>query len=333
MNDFSESKAPCPGLVVAIADAVAPEALAERPLAAIAKLELLGEHLIRCILAFENLRERDGATQTDWLNILSNRGILPSTLLPFFQVLNSESKSSREAVNVHSRAVLLMQLAERLTTWFAKSYALYLPLAAKEAEDADGVFKAIRENPPSEAVRRSARKGAARRASLIRLSEAETRVMIDFQLRAAGWQADSLAYRFSQGTRPEKGVNKAIAEWETETGPADYALFVGLDFIGVVEAKKMGKDVVADLIQSKRYSSGARLDGQARFIEGHWGDYRVLFLFSTNARPYFEQLREKSGIWFLDARCPTNHPRPIQGWYSAEELSALLTQDIPASHL
>jgi type I restriction enzyme R subunit len=76
------------------------------------------------------------------------------------------------------------------------------------------------------------------------------------------------------GTRPEKGVNKAIAEWETETGLADYAL-VGLDFIGVVEAKKMGKDVVADLTQSKRYSSGARLT-EAWFIEGPWESYRVL---------------------------------------------------------
>ena len=127
-----------------------------------------------------------------------------------------------------------------------------------------------------------------------------------------------------------EGVNKAIAEWQTETGPADYALFVGLDFIGVVEAKKMGKDVISDLTQSKRYSQGALLDGQARFVGGPWGEYRVPFLFSTNARPYLEQLKEKSGIWFLDARSATNHPRPLQGWYSAEELLGLLQQDIPA---
>jgi hypothetical protein len=42
MNDFSELKASCPGLAAAIADAVAPDTLAERPLATIAKLELLG---------------------------------------------------------------------------------------------------------------------------------------------------------------------------------------------------------------------------------------------------------------------------------------------------
>ena len=332
MNAFSELKTTCPGLLKGIADAAVLETITDNPSATIAKLELLAEHLARCILAFEVLKEPEGSTQTRRLNILSNRGLLPPVLLPFFQVLNRDrQEANRSAVNVHSRVTLLMQLAERLASWFSKSYVLCLPPAAKDAEDAEDVFKSIRENPPSEATRRSARKAAVRRANMMQLSEGETRVMIDFQLRAAGWQADSLLFRYSQGSRPEKGVNKAIAEWETETGPADYALFAGLDFIGVVEAKKMGKDVVADLTQSKRYSNGAKLDGQARFVEGPWGDYRVPFLFSTNARPYFDQLKEKSGIWFLDARCPTNHPRPLQGWYSAEELIALFKQDIPAA--
>ncbi|BBO82423.1 hypothetical protein DSCO28_29890 [Desulfosarcina ovata subsp. sediminis] len=129
-----------------------------------------------------------------------------------------------------------------------------------------------------------------------------------------------------------QNANKAIAEWHTESGPADYALFAGLDFIGVVEAKKMGKDVLSDLAQSKRYSRDALLDGQARFTGGPWGDYRVPFLFSTNARPYLDQLKEKSGIWFLDARASTNHPRPLQGWYTAEELLDYFSQDISGAH-
>ncbi len=168
-----------------------------------------------------------------------------------------------------------------------------------------------------------------RRAATITLAEEETRVIIDYQLRSAGWQADTLSLRYSLGVRPEKGANKAIAEWPTEAGPADYALFAGLDLIGVVEAKKMGKDVLADLTQGKRYARNVKLDGETRFIGGPWSDFKVPFLFSTNARPYLEQLKEKSGIWFLDARNPTNHPRPLQGWFSAEELLSLLHQDIP----
>ena len=61
------------------------------------------------------------------------------------------------------------------------------------------------------------------------LSEAETRRLIDKQLRDAGWEADSVEIRWSRGTRPVKGRNLAIAEWPTETGPADYVLFVDGD--------------------------------------------------------------------------------------------------------
>jgi len=164
------------------------------------------------------------------------------------------------------------------------------------------------------------------------LQEDETWVIIDHQLQTAGRQADSQSLRHSLGARPEKGVDKAISEWPTETGPADYALFSGLDLIGLIEAKKLGKDILSDLTQSKRYARSPLLDGEARFIAGPWNDCKVPFQFSTNGRPYLEQLKEKSGIWFLDVREPANHPRPLQGWYSAEELRALLQQAIPAAH-
>ena len=62
-------------------------------------------------------------------------------------------------------------------------------------------------------------------------SEAETRYLIDEQLRKVGWEADTEQLRYSKGTRPEKGRNMAIAEWPTDSqvgnkGYADYALFV-----------------------------------------------------------------------------------------------------------
>lgn len=125
MNGFSELSASCPGLAAGIMNACAADVLTKNPLAAIAKLQLLGEHLARCILAFEALKEPEEATQTHRLNILSNRGFLPPILLPFFQVLNRESESSTRAVNVHSRATLLVQFAERLAAWFSKSCPNY----------------------------------------------------------------------------------------------------------------------------------------------------------------------------------------------------------------
>ncbi len=78
-------------------------------------------------------------------------------------------------------------------------------------------------------------------------SEQKTRQRIDEQLRAADWQADTLNLLYSNGVRPEHGKNMAIAEVPFGDGYADYALFVGLRLIGIVEAKKSTKDVMADV--------------------------------------------------------------------------------------
>lgn len=57
---------------------------------------------------------------------------------------------------------------------------------------------------------------ANKAAQSVHLDEAETRKLIDEQLRQAGWEVDSNLLRYAKGTRPEKGKNKAIAEWPTE---------------------------------------------------------------------------------------------------------------------
>src|SRR5215204_3009973 len=80
-------------------------------------------------------------------------------------------------------------------------------------------------------------------ASRIDLDEAETRALFDQQLRDRGWEADTKRLRSSRGVRPAKNRNMAIAEWPTSNGPADYALFVGLKFVGLVEAKRKRKNV------------------------------------------------------------------------------------------
>src|SRR5690606_38810200 len=62
------------------------------------------------------------------------------------------------------------------------------------------------------------------------LNEDLTRILIDQQLIDAGWEADSLDLTYGKGARPEKGKNKAIAEWPTSSPKAcaDYVLFAGL---------------------------------------------------------------------------------------------------------
>lgn len=165
-------------------------------------------------------------------------------------------------------------------------------------------------------------------AAKVNLDEASTRAIIDEQLRAAGWEANTQELRFSRGTRPEKGRQLAIAEWPTTEGPADYVLFDGLTAMAVVEAKKVRKDVAASLEQSKRYASGFTASHGAQLAGGPWGKYRVPFLFATNGRPYLKQLETKSGIRFRDARRGANLATALLGWYSPEGLRGLLKQDI-----
>ncbi|MEM1251609.1 MAG: type I restriction-modification system endonuclease [Cyanobacteria bacterium P01_H01_bin.21] len=158
------------------------------------------------------------------------------------------------------------------------------------------------------------------------LDERETRRLIDAQLREAGWEVDTETLTYSNGTRPQKGKNLAIAEWPTVNGRADYILFVGLDAIAAVEAKRKSKDVSGAVDQAKRYSRGFQAD--EILPGGPWKEYKLPFVFATNGREFLPQLETKSGIWFCDVRRPENLRRPLRSWYSPAGLIDTLAQDI-----
>jgi len=178
-------------------------------------------------------------------------------------------------------------------------------------------------------------KASTKAASHLHLDEAATRRLIDEQLRQAGWLADSDNLRYSKGARPEKGKNMAIAEWPTESGPADYVLFCGLTPMAPVEAKRKHLDVSSSLQQAKRYSRGFKPSADLQTHSQSWGakgEFRLPFVFSTNGRPYLRQIDTHSGIWFCDLRRPENLSRALQGWFTPEGLAALLKQDEDAAH-
>ena len=172
-------------------------------------------------------------------------------------------------------------------------------------------------------------------AEVLQLDEADTRKMIDQQLRQVGWMADSQTLKYSRGTRPEKGKNLAIAEWPTVSGSADYVLFTGLIPIAVIEAKRKNVDVSGALQQAKRYSRTFTPTSETLLPESNWGDadaYRVPFAFSSNGRPFLRQLSTRSGIWFCDLRRADNLGHVLDGWYTPEGLTALLKRDEPRAH-
>lgn len=169
---------------------------------------------------------------------------------------------------------------------------------------------------------------AAQAATAFELDEADTRVIIDRQLRQTGWEADTANLKYSKGARPEKGRNQAIAEWPTANGPADYVLFIGLTPVAAIEAKRNNKDVSSALQQAKRYSRGFERSEELTPFGAPWGDFKLPFVFSSNARPYLKQLETRSGIWFCDVRRPTNLSRALDGWYTPERLKDVLKRDV-----
>jgi type I restriction enzyme, R subunit len=77
----------------------------------------------------------------------------------------------------------------------------------------------------------------------IDLDESATRRLIDQQLRDAGWEVDTEQLTDAAGVRPEKGRNLAIAEYPIGRRSADYVLFIGLEAVAVIEAKRRHKNV------------------------------------------------------------------------------------------
>ncbi|WP_347489811.1 type I restriction-modification system endonuclease [Desulfoscipio sp. XC116] len=325
------------------------------PNTSLIKLRMFGEILSKIILSYENLEEPYDGKQTTRLSLIKSDGALPDRLIGMFHsIRKAGNKATHEAYGTVQEATTQMTFAYRLAVWFVQTYDnwTFNPSPFKEPEklqdihELQDLLRRKTENFEAELARlqeelaqqkaaavlteeeKSKRHDRAQKAAAkIKLSEAETRKLIDQQLQAAGWEADTQNLRWSKGTRPEKNRNLAIAEWPTEAGPADYALFAGLEIIGLVEAKKKSKDVVADMEQVKNYAKHITQRAD-EIIPGTLGSYKVPFLFTTNSRPYLKQLETKSGVWLLDARKKTNHPRPLQAWYTPQGLKELLKQNI-----
>ncbi len=87
-----------------------------------------------------------------------------------------------------------------------------------------------------------------------------------------------------------------------------------------------------EINQAQRYARGLRFEGGASPIGGPWPDpgeepFLVPFVFSANGRPYLKQIETQSGIWFRDARSPTNIRRYLVDWPTPDGLKGMLEVD------
>lgn len=183
----------------------------------------------------------------------------------------------------------------------------------------------------SKEVREQRRKISVKFAKKHQLTEAETRQLIDKQLQEAGWEADTEKLNnWKLKTEPKKGHNMAIAEWVLPNGQrADYALFKGLEFYGIVEAKKWDQDIAGQMAQPKEYSREVPFRSDYLLVDNQMGDYKVPFIYTANGRPYLKQYKEKSGIWFWDARNPKENAYALEEFHHPEDLALKLTAKNP----
>ncbi len=135
--------------------------------------------------------------------------------------------------------------------------------------------------------------------------EARARQRIDDKLQSAGWIVQDM-----KALNLGAGLGIAVREYPTQTGPADYVLFVNRQTIGVIEAKRddTGYRISDSETQTERYAR-ARLK------------YR-----KTDAALRF--LYEATGeiIYFTDAADPAPRARELFQFFRPEHLAGLAAQ-------
>lgn len=319
------------------------------------KMGLLAEHIVQYMLAYDGIPQPESDnTHANRINLLRRNDLLPRQIDDILYVLRkTRNDAAHKGMESFEKAKENLELTYDLASWFMQTYGDYtyepveyvepknkvvdiaeLEEKNKEQETfIEGLKKQLEELQKIGKASSERKAKAYTNAKKYPLSEHETRMVIDRQLREVGWEADTDQLRQSKGTRPAKGRNIAIAEWKTDSsvgkkGYVDYALFIGEMMVGIIEAKKEHIDVSAVIDgQCKEYARSIREEDRKKYCIKKFGQFYVPFLFATNGRPYLKQLETKSGIWFLDVR-HGEAPKALPGWKSPEGLKEELQQDI-----
>ena len=326
------------------------------------KCGMFGEILVKYMVSMEEVDEKklaDENTHNNRIKQLKKEDLIPEDIDSILHMLRiKRNNAAHNGYEDIEKAKIQLELTYKLAVWFMQTYGdwsfepqgFVMPSENEYGENINDITKEYDEKVKSleaelkklkeeekdkEQLQKRKRQGKEASKN-IELSEAETRRIIDAQLQAAGWEADTIELRYSKGTRPAKGRNLAIAEWPTYSeekgnGAVDYALFIGEKLVGFIEAKRYSKDVAGVMVESKTYAKGVK-EEHSDYVVSQWNDYKVPFLFTANGRKFIKEIREKSGVHFLDCRNPKNNEEVLQGWYSPEKLEAMLNEDIETAN-
>lgn len=325
------------------------------PNTSVIKQGMLAEVMVKYMLAYDGIKEPDyDNTHASRIRLLKRNDLLPHEIDNTLYILRKDrNNAAHNGADEGEKALDNLPLLYELCVWYMQTYGDYgynpigyvppvnitismdeLEKENRELEERNKMLlvelQRIQKVGKSDNARRAI---AYKKAMNIKLSEAQTRELIDEQLRKVGWDADTDKIRYSKGVRPAKGKNLAIAEWPTDSrtgnsGYADYALFIGEKMVGIIEAKKKYTNISSVLDgQCKEYARMIKAEHQ-KYLLKPYSEYKVPFLFATNGRDYIKQYEEMSGIWFLDTRQQFNTSKALAGWPSPQGMEQDLERDI-----
>ncbi|HNE01421.1 MAG TPA: DEAD/DEAH box helicase family protein, partial [Plasticicumulans sp.] len=135
--------------------------------------------------------------------------------------------------------------------------------------------------------------------------ETRARLQIDRKLVQAGWIIQDM-----KQLNLAAGPGVAVREYPTDSGPADYVLFVRRHAAGVIEAKKdsLGEKLTATEPQTERYATAS--------LKWRKDSTPLRFLFEATGQI----------IRFTDSADPVPRSREIFHFFKPETLAAWLAQ-------
>ena len=215
------------------------------------KLGMIGETIVNLCFTYDRIPLPQDNTAAVRINSLFREGMVTRDLKEVLHALRiSRNKATHENYASVEDGKTLLQMAYSLCEWFMQTYGdwnyqnqpfvmpsetlepVSVNQQSEQAQETQWIEEAERAAAAAPTIEKEVRKKQSAKAASQRVkSEAETRYLIDEQLRKVGWEADTEQLRYSKGTRPAKGRNIAIAEWPTDStvgnrGYVDYALFV-----------------------------------------------------------------------------------------------------------
>lgn len=135
--------------------------------------------------------------------------------------------------------------------------------------------------------------------------ETKARQQIDLKLEQAGWIIQDM-----RALNLGAGLGVAVREYPTDTGPADYVLFVNREAVGVIEAKKdsAGAALTVAESQTARYANAT--------LKWRQGNQPLRFLFEATGQI----------IRFTDGADPAPRSREIFHFFRPQTLADWLAQ-------